>query len=135
MSFAISPAELAVVAKNGLLHIDRRTALGKKIPVITPAPKFNADVAKATIHMLEGKLAAIESHCKKQERIAYINLTGITTIQTEIGAKVAELEEIIILIEDGKGEVTRMVCQAAVEAFKETLELLAQHQTRMEGMA
>jgi hypothetical protein len=135
MSFAISPAELAVVAKNGLLHIDRRTALGKKIPVITPPPRFNADVAKATIHILEGKLAAIQDHLHKQERIAYVNLTGITTIQSEIGGKIEELEEMIILIEDGKGETTRMVCQAAVEAFKETLELLAAHQARMEELS
>jgi hypothetical protein len=124
---SISPQELAVLEKNGVIKVDHRTPWGKKIQKLPPAPKFNADVAKGTIHMLEGKLAAIQEHCAKQERIAYIQLTGITTIQTEIGAKIEELGTL-------KNDRTQMVCDAATEAFKETLEMLAQHQTRMEGM-
>ena len=124
---SISPQELAVLEKNGVIKVDHRTPWGKKIQKLPPAPKFNPDVAKQTIAMLEGKLAALQKHCEHQERLAYINLTGITTIQTEIGAKIEELGTL-------KNDRTQMVCDAAIEAFKETLELLAQHQTRMEGM-
>jgi hypothetical protein len=124
---AVSPKELAAAAAQGLIHIDHRTAFGRKIPHVSPAPKFNADVAKETIRMLEGKLAALQKHCEHQERLAYINLTGITTIQSEITAKIEELGTL-------KTDRTQMVCDAATEAFKEALELLAQHQTRMEGM-
>lgn len=111
IDIALSPAQRTKAVASGLIVVDSRSRVARQTREKLMEP------GRKTIEELKAKNAQLDLKRQELERKVYLRDQKVERMREDIGAKIEEVKSL-------RNDANANVCDAAIEAFKECIELL-----------